>query len=325
MSSSAASDGAEGERGSAGPAGSLATLRVVCGPTAAGKSRLALALAARHHGAILSADSRQIYAGFDVGTAKPTAAERDAVPHYGIDVVPPTERYSAADWADAAEGWVRDARNRGLEPLVVGGTGFYLRALFDPLFEAPPLDAGRRRALEGELARLPLPELRRWCERLDPARAHLGRTQLLRSIETALLLGRRLSDLHRTAVRAPRFAARYLVVDPGPALAGWIAARVEAMLDAGWAAEVERLSAAVPPDAPAWKASGYATVRRHVEGEIGREEVAWLVTIETRQYAKRQRTWFRHQLRGDVTWVDPRDERCEALVEAWWQGERSAT
>jgi tRNA dimethylallyltransferase len=114
-------------------------------------------------------------------------------------------------------------------------------------------------------------------------------------------------------------------VDPGPALAGWIAARVDAMLDGGWPDEVRGLAALVPPDAPAWKASGYATVRRYVAGEIGREEAARLVTIETRQYAKRQRTWFRHQLRGDVTWVDPRDERSDALVEAWWQGERSAT
>jgi tRNA dimethylallyltransferase len=126
-------------------------------------------------------------------------------------------------------------------------------------------------------------------------------------------------------MRAPRFAARYLVVDPGPTLAGWIEARVEAMLDSGWADEVRGLSAAVPADAPAWKASGYTTVRRFVEGALDREEAARLITIETRQYAKRQRTWFRHQLRGDVTRVDPRDERCEALVAAWWQGRRSAT
>ena len=325
MSSSAASDDAEQERCTVPAPTSLDTLRVVCGPTAAGKSRLALDLAGRHGGAILSADSRQVHAGFDVGTAKPTFAERARVPHYGIDVADPLRRYSAADWAGDAERWVRDAEARGLTPLVVGGTGFYLRALFDPLFESPPIDPARRAALQRELASLTVPELRRWCARLDPARAHLGRTQLLRSVETALLLGRRLTDLHRSEVRAPRFAARYLVVDPGPALAGQIAARVEAMLDGGWPDEVRRLAAAVPADAPAWKASGYATVRRYVEGELGREETARLVTIETRQYAKRQRTWFRHQLRGDVTWVDPRDGRCEALVEAWWQGERSAT
>jgi tRNA dimethylallyltransferase len=316
MSSSGASDDAEATR---------ARLLVVCGPTAAGKSRLALALARRAGGAIVSAVSRQIYRGFDIGTAKPSPAERAAAPHYGIDVAEPTERYSAADWADAAEGWVADARASGREPLVVGGTGFYLRALFDPLFHAPPMDPARRAELERELALLSVPELRRWCTQLDPPRAHLGRTQLLRSVETALLLGRRLSDLHRSDARAPRFAARYLVVDPGPVLSRWIEERVETMFDAGWPEEVRRLAESVPEDAPAWKSSGYATVRRYAEGAIGREDAVRLVTIETRQYAKRQRTWFRNQLRGDVTWVDPRDERGEALVDAWWTGERSAT
>lgn len=325
MSSSAASDGADDDRGrDAGPA-PLDTLRVVCGPTAAGKSRIALQLASRHAVAILSADSRQIYRGFDTGTAKPTHAEREAVPHYGLDVAEPTERYSAADWAGAAERWVGAARARGLEPLVVGGTGFYLRALFEPLFAAPAIDAGRRAALERALAGMSVPQLRRWCETLDPERSHLGRTQLLRSIETALLLGRRLSDLHRSEVRAPRFAARYLVVDPGAVLAEAIGARVEEMLDRGWPEEVRRLVASVPADAPAWKASGYATVRRYVEGQVGRDEAARLVTIETRRYAKRQRTWFRHQLRGEVTWVDPRGADVDAMVEAWWQRERSAT
>lgn len=333
MSWSAASDGADARRGGRPPPTGtspttlsiLTTLRVICGPTAAGKSRLALGLAARHGAAILSADSRQVYRGFDVGTAKPSTRDRAAVPHYGIDVAEPTERYSAAQWAAAAGGWSDAAAALGRQPVVVGGTGFYLRALFDPLFESPPLDVAHRAALDGVLATLSIAELRRWCARLDPPRAHLGRTQLLRSIESALLLGRRLSDLHRSALRAPRLAARYLVVDPGPALAGAIAARAESMLDGGWPEEVRRLAVHVPADAPAWKASGYDVVRRYVAGAIRRAEAVRLVTVETRQYAKRQRTWFRHQLAGDVTWVDPHDERCEALVESWWQGERSAT
>jgi tRNA dimethylallyltransferase len=316
MSSSDASAG--GKRDGGG--GSLPVLRVICGPTAAGKSGLALALAARHPIAILSADSRQVYRGFDVGTAKPSAAERAAVPHYGVDVADPEERYSAAQWAGAADGWVRDALASGREPLVVGGTGFYLRALFNPLFDAPSLDPARRAALDEVVGALPVPELRRWCERLDPERAPLGRTQLLRSIETALLLGRRLSDLQREAPRAPRYAARYLVVDPGSVLADRIAARVDAMLDCGWVEETRGLAARVAADAPAWNASGYATVRRLASGELRRDEARHLVTLETRQYAKRQRTWFRHQLAGEVTVVDPGDAHALERAEAWWSG-----
>ena len=322
MSSSAAS--AVAERAAGGAA--APDVRVVCGPTAAGKSRLAMALAERHAGVIVSADSRQVYRGFDVGTAKPTPGERARVPHYGIDVAEPTSRYSAADWAAAADRWIADARSSGREPIVVGGTGFYLRALFSPLFHAPPLDPARRAALERMLAPLDLAELRRWCARLDPPRAHLGRAQLLRSIETALLLGRRLSDLHWSEARAPRYAPRYLVVDRGPPLAGRIAERVSAMLDAGWVEEVRALMASVPEDAPAWGASGYRVVRRLARGEIDRRRAEELITVETRQYAKRQRTWFRHQLGGaEVTWVDPDDARCEAVVEQWWTGTRSVT
>lgn len=301
-----------------------APLRVICGPTAAGKSRLALALAERHGAVIVSADSRQVYRGFDAGTAKPTAEERARVPHFGVDVAEPTARYSAADWAAGAEAWIADARAR--EPLVVGGTGFYLRALFAPLFEGPPLDEARRAALDRVLSPLSVPELRRWCERLDPPRAHLGRTQLLRSVETALLTGRRLSDLHRSSARAPRHAARYLVVDPGPVLAERIARRVDAMLDGGWVEEARALARRFPPDAPAWSATGYGVVRRLAAGELSRAEAARLITIETRQYAKRQRTWFRHQLAGaDVTRVNPDDPRCDAAVEAWWNAAGQGT
>jgi tRNA dimethylallyltransferase len=141
------------------------------------------------------------------------------VPHYGVGVVEPTERWSAARWADDAERWIADAAASGRHPLLVGGTGFYLRALAEPLFAEPPLDPDRRRMLEGVLAGVPGPELRRWAHALDPARAHLQRTQLLRAVEVALLTGERLSAWHARTARPPRYRLRYLVVDPGPALA----------------------------------------------------------------------------------------------------------
>src|SRR5688500_6554793 len=167
-----------GTSASAGLAGD--SVRVIGGPTAAGKSAIALALAARHGAVIIGADSRQIYRGFDIGTAKPTAAERAAVEHRGIDIAAPTERYAASRWSEEATRAIEDARTRGLQPLVVGGSGFYLRALFTPLFEEPALDPRRRSGLQRFLEDHSLDELRRWCRALDPDLAHLGRTQLLR-------------------------------------------------------------------------------------------------------------------------------------------------
>jgi tRNA A37 N6-isopentenylltransferase MiaA len=233
------------------------TLRIICGPTAAGKSRVAFAIASRNATTLLVADSRQIYRGFDIGTAKPTREEQALVPHRGIDVVEPVERYSAYRWATDALAWIAEAEGMSLIPLVVGGTGFYIRALVDPPRDWPPL--GRR------------------------------------------------------------FLPRYLVVDPGPALANHIESRVDEMLAHGWAEEVRGLEQTVPNDAPAWLASGYRMLRRVVRGETTIEAARERIVIETRQYAKRQRTWFRHQLDPErVTRLDPAATDWERVVMNWW-------
>lgn len=291
---------------------------MICGPTASGKSALASWLAESRPFTIVSADSRQVYRGFDVGTAKPTADERRRVPHEGIDVAEPTTRYSAAAWAQGADTWIAAARAAGRIPLVVGGTGLYLRALFEGLFEEPPLDAEQRRALERELAPLETERLRAWVTALDPARAHLGRTQLLRSIEIVLLTGRRLSELHRERPREPRWRPRYLLVNPGPILAEQIARRIDVMFDQGWTDEVQRLMQMIPADAPAWNATGYDAVRRMVRGELSGAAARERILIDTRQYAKRQRTWFRHQLpAAGVTRLDPSSAGWRDAVAAW--------
>ncbi|MEO5568168.1 MAG: tRNA (adenosine(37)-N6)-dimethylallyltransferase MiaA [Gemmatimonadaceae bacterium] len=296
---SGASDGAE--------------IVVICGPTGAGKSDLALRLAERSGRAILVADSRQVYRGFDVGTAKPTVAEQRRVRHLGIDLVDPRERYSAAQWAAFAN--VQLAGEP--PPIVVGGTGLYLRALFDGLFDEPAVDASRRRALIDWLDGHPTEELRRWVTQLDPARASLGRTQLLRAIEVALLTGTRISDLHATRATVSRWRARYLVVDPGPRLHERIAKRLDAMIEAGWLDEVRALRG-VPDDAPAWKSSGYRTLRDVVDGVVRLDEARERILIETRQYAKRQRTWFRHQLPEDrTTRINPETDEPGA-IDAWF-------
>jgi len=300
-------------------------LRIICGPTAAGKSDIALDLAARYGASIVSADSRQVFKGFDIGTAKPSVEERGRVPHYGIDVVEPDARYSAAGWAADAERWIGDVTGKQRVPLVVGGTGLYVKALIEPLFTAPELDPERRAALAENLASYSLADLRRWCCQLDPARAHLGRTQMLRAIETALLSGERISDLHAAQRHDPgsnaaRYTASYLVVDPGSALAARIGKRVDAMLGRGWQDEVDSLAKAVPIDAPAWKASGYRVMRSLVAGELSLSTARERVIIETRQYAKRQRTWFRHQLpSAAVTHVNPDDPALREVVREWWE------
>lgn len=310
-------------------------ISVITGPTAAGKSALAMELGRRFDLALISADSRQVYRGFDIGTAKPSAAERAEIAHFGVDVQDPRDRYSAHAWAVDAVGWMQRAQTVGKAPLIVGGTGFYVRALVRPLAPSPTLDAGRRKHLADWLVQQDIDTLRLWCRRLDPARAQLGRTQLERAIETALLSGTRLGDAHAehsengsvaNGGSAGALAVRYLVVDPGPVLAERIRSRVHTMVDSGWIDEINRLSVQVPPEAPAWLASGYATMRSHAEGEIEREAAIERVVIESRQYAKRQRTWCRHQLHeGPVTRISPDEPRALDRAIAWLNGMEKGT
>jgi len=300
-----------------------AKLRVICGPTAAGKSSLALELAETFNGAIVSADSRQIYCYFDIGTAKPTREECARVTHYGMDVSEPSERFSAARWANEADEWIECAAEIEKVPVIVGGTGLYIKALVEPLFDAPEVDPIQRAQLERELDARSLDDLRRWCKALDPSRAHLGRTQLTRAIETALLAGVRISDLHaehNATAAKDEPAVTYLVVDPEASLQQRIVRRVEEMLERGWPDEVRKLSERIPADAPAWKACGYVIMRDYVEGRCDLSTARQRVIIETRQYAKRQRTWFRHQLpEAAVTYVNPEDSRAHAIVREWWE------
>jgi len=297
-----------------------APLRIVAGPTGAGKSALAFALAERHGAVLISADSRQIYRGFDIGTAKPTAAERVRVTHVGVDVADPTERWSAARWARDAGEAIEAAARAGRPVIVCGGTGLWLKALVAPLAEEPPMDPARRRAMQAALGALDTPTLRRWVETLDPPRAALGRTQLLRAAEVALLTGRRLSAAIAAGADAPHRPARWLLVDPGPALQDRLAARLDRMLAEGWEGEVRALMARVPADAPAWNACGYRAVQEAVVAGVPVTAVREAILVATRQYAKRQRTWFRHQLgpAAAVTRLDPGAPDALATAERWF-------
>jgi tRNA dimethylallyltransferase len=301
-----------------GGSGGADIVAVICGPTAAGKSAIAMRLAARHGRAILVADSRQVYRRFDIGTAKPSAEERRRVAHFGLDVADPTERFSAAQWAEDAEHALAAAGAGGL-PIVVGGTGMYLRALFEGLFAEPTVDEGRKQTLLTWLDSRPTDELRRWAAELDPVRAPLGRTQLLRAVGVALLTGERISRLHETRAKKPGWRPRYLVLDPGPTLHGRIEHRLDAMLGLGWLNEVRSLDS-LPDDAPAWKATGYRALRDVVRRTTSLDQARESILMETRQYAKRQRTWFRHQLPEEqTTRVNPVQSDADAMIDRWWK------
>ncbi len=299
---------------------------VICGPTAGGKSAIAMKLAENRKIAIISADSRQIYRRFDIGTAKPSSSERERVPHYGIDVIASEERYSAARFANDAREWISAAIEAGLTPVVVGGTGLYIKALFEPLSPVPLLDPARRGGLHEFLSGQPIAELRRWCETLDSPRAHLGKTQLIRAIETVVLSGGRLSDRHRqhadtAELEAPeKLIPFYLLVDPMERLQARIESRVDDMLEKGWVDEARVLDSSISSDAAAWKASGYEVMRDVARGAEQLATARARIIIETRQYAKRQRTWFRNQLPPErVVKVDPESPGGDLLVEQWWE------
>jgi tRNA dimethylallyltransferase len=317
MSSSVASGAAE----------RLNLVPVIVGPTASGKTRLATAIARLTAVEIVSADSRQIYRGLDIGTAKPAPDERAAAPYHGLDLVGPAERYSAGRFAREAASWITGILDRGRLPVVVGGTGFYLRALFEGLFAEPPLDPGRREGLRGALARAGPAEVARWARRLDPGVVGGGRQRAARVVEVALLTGRRLSALQRGGAASgsphPPWYARLSL--PRQALAERIARRTEAMLAAGLVDEVRRLLAeGLPPGAPGFSGVGYREVVAHLQGRLGADRLAGAIAASTRRYAKRQDTWFRHQLRGPVMLLDG-TQPLETLASEVLSGYRAAS
>lgn len=298
------------------------------GPTAVGKTALSLLLAPALGAEIIGLDSRQIYRGMDIGTAKATPEERARVPHHGIDLVDPQETFSAGAYARYARRVVEEVRARGRRALFVGGTGFYLRALTHPLFAEPPLDPTRRRALRTWLDRHDEPTLRRWLAHLDPESAARlarwgGRQRLLRALELPLLTGRPLSWWQRAAPpEAPPLRVAVVVLDrPAPELDERIARRAQSMLDAGLVEEVRGLLArGVRPTDPGFTATGYAELVPFVEGRCRLDEAVDALVRHTRAYSRRQRTWFRHQLPPGTPWLDarrPPEELVTTILRLW--------
>jgi tRNA dimethylallyltransferase len=274
---------------------------VICGPTASGKTELALALAELLDVEIISADSAQVYKGMDVGTAKPSPEILESVPHHLINIRDPADPYSAADFRADAERLVPEIAGRGKVPLIVGGTMLYLKALKDGLANLPEADASMRAEISQQAAHEGWESLHRELQQVDPEAASRIRPsdtqRLQRAIEVYRRTGIPLTALHREGARPCPFPLIEIAVMPADraTLHRVIEARFQAMLAHGFVEEVEQLH--VRPDLhsglPAIRAVGYRQIWSFLEGEIGRQEMMTKAVAATRQLAKRQITWLR--------------------------------
>ena len=246
----------------------------IVGPTATGKTTLAVELSRRLGAEVVSVDSRQAYRGMTVGTAAPTAAERAAVPHHGVCFMAPESRYGAGEFARLARGWIADTRTREAIPLLVGGTGFFLRALLSPVFREPPMDPVRRNRLREWLWAQPRGQVRRWAvrldRRLDRRLATVDWQRATRTIELAWLSGRPLSwwQEHGEPEAAPVQAVVFALELPADVHRSRIRARLDGCWDA-WVREVRSLlDAGADTEAPGWSAVGYRELAPSAHGVL---------------------------------------------------------
>lgn len=301
-------------------------LLVVLGATATGKSDLALELARRLPGEIVSVDASCVYRGLDIGTAKPRAAMRREVPHHLVDCCDPREDFSASRFVSLAEEAIAGIVSRSAVPVLAGGTGLYLRCLLRGLVESAPPDEELRERLERREQSRP-GSLRRILARLDPgAAARLGAGdvfRMVRALEHRIATGRTFSGDQREWAGAERFPALKIGLElPRPERETRIRARIDAMLAGGLVEETRRLlDQGVPPDARSLRALGYREAVLVLRGEMPESGLKEALAVATRQYAKRQDTWFRRE--PGVLWMPaPSSERelsalAERVMLAW--------
>ena len=292
---------------------------LIAGPTASGKSALALTLADKLNGVIVNADSMQVYRDLRIITARPSEDEEARVPHRLYGHVDAAENYSVGRWCRDVTAALHDIRAAGKRPVIVGGTGLYFKALTAGLAAVPPVPADIRGALRARLASKGVGELYAELMRVDSQAAHRimpnDGSRILRALEVMETTGRSLADWHRDGmapVLDPADVAKIFLKTERADLVARIEARFAAMLDSGGADEVRTLAARkLDPLLPAMKAHGVPWLVRHLEGEITLAEAAAGAVMDTRRYAKRQNTWFRNQL-PDWPWVST-DEAVNSL------------
>ena len=285
-------------------------LIAIVGPTASGKSELGLFLAERFGGEIVNYDSVQVFRHLDIGTAKPTPQERARVPHHMIDIREPTEVFTAGDYQREARLVLDQIRNRGKLPILVGGTGLYLRALIEGLFNGPARSIYWRNRLEMIAERKGIPHLHRVLQRLDRTAANRiaerDRPKIIRALEVRLDTGKALTDHLAVQPRQPLTGFDVLLVGLNPPR-HWLYRRIDErvlhMFRSGLIDEVRQLLVkGIPRSAKAFEAIGYRHVLADLDSSIAVEETIRIIQRDTRRYAKRQLTWFRNQ--PNVTWFD---------------------
>jgi tRNA dimethylallyltransferase len=305
------------------PSSLLPPLLVIAGPTASGKTTLAVEVAEAVSGEVISADAFAVYRGMDIGTDKPDAETRRRVRHHLVDVADPHERFSAGDFARGAEQAIEDIRSRGLVPIVAGGTHFYIRALLLGLFPSPPHDDEIRAELEARWEREP-EAVYEELEVVDPSAAdRIGvrdRQRILRALEVFRISGRPISEHWEDHHEAPRF--RPLIAAPQrprSELYAKIDMRVEFMFSLGLEEEVKQiLASGVPRDAHALKAIGYREVVEKLDGRYDRTTAIERTQQASRNFAKRQLTWLRSLREGELEWVPPADQGGTGAVVSRW-------
>jgi tRNA dimethylallyltransferase len=295
-------------------------LLAIVGPTATGKSALGLALAGRFGGEVVACDSTAVYRGFDIGTDKVPPAEQQGIPHHMVDVADPVEEYSAARYAREAAAVVRDISRRGRLPILVGGTGFYYRALTRGLFPGPGRDAKLRARLEGVAARRGVERLHRLLARVDEPSARRIQPRdlkrIVRALEVYFLTGRPLTA-HFAETASP--LADYEVVAfalriPAELTAERVARRVDQQFAGGLLEEIRGLLAAgVPEQAHPFSGLVYRQALEHLHGVRDERATRELIVRENRKYSRRQLIWFRKE--PNLQWIHAAGERAETLEE----------
>jgi tRNA dimethylallyltransferase len=288
---------------------SLPRLIVVLGPTASGKSALAIKLAKAVGGEVLVCDSTQVYRRFDIGTGKVPLAEQQGIPHQLMDMVEPDEVFTAGEYRRRAIAALQDLRGRNKIPVITSGTGLYLRALLEGLAESPERSEDLRERMRAIVAKRGPGRLHKILKRLDPENARriesADTQKVIRAIELRLLAGKTVGEIH-AAGREPLQGYSIVKIGlapPRPALYARIHERIDEMVAAGWIDEVRHLiDSGVPRSAKAFQFIGYSQWRDYLGGEFSKEEALEEIRKATRHFAKRQQTWFRRE--ANVHWIE---------------------